>query len=750
MRSARPIHVGRPSLALALSLALVGAVDAQEAAVGSAPVKAVHVVRVDTPPIIDGTLDEAVWQQAEPITDFHQVRPTDGAEPSEETEVYLLYDDDALYIGARLGDSDPDQIAANTLRHGVGLGRTDDRLVVILDPFNSRRAGYRFETNANGVRHEMLYENVTQLQINWETIWEAAGSVDENGWLAEMAIPFKSLAFDPASDTWGFNFSRSIRRRGEEMVWVSRDRSYNPSIAGIATGFEGMNQGLGLDIVPSVSVTGQRFFAPNGSDSETNPSLDVYYRLTPSLNASLTFNTDFSATEVDDRQVNLTRFGLFFPERRDFFLNDGDLFAFGRIGGGGFGSVFSRAQSRPDRESGRPFFSRRIGLDANGAPVDLNYGGKVSGRVGRWNIGTLAIRQDASGDVDATDLFVGRVSANVLAESTLGFIATNGDPRSNLDNSVVGVDFRYLNTRLPGGRTIEADAWFQSSDTDGLTGNDTARGVLLRSPNNSGWSGGIGVKEIEANFKPALGFVNRAGVRDLIGEVGYTHYFDSDVWQRVVMGVDLDRIESLDGGQLQSEVVRARIFQLQSHSFDNVEFEYLSSKEIVDEAFTLYEDQTRTVGVAPGEYAFDEYILKFEAGRHRNIYGEVEFQWGDFYDGTRERIAGEVSWRPVPKFLATLSYDINDIELPEGQFMSRLLGLTTEIAFSSTWFWVNLLQYDNVSEQLGINSRLQWIPRAGQEGFLVLNHNLQDFDKDNSFRSASADLSLKFSYTFRF
>jgi len=730
--------------------ALAGLLVASLAAAQTDVPKTVRAVRVATPPTIDGTLDEAVWQQAEPITDFHQVRPTDGGEPSEETEVYLLYDDDALYIGARLGDSEPDQIAANTLRHGVGIGRTDDRLVVILDPFNSRRSGYRFETNANGVRHEMLYENVSQLEINWDTIWEVAGSIDENGWLAEMAIPFKSLAFDPESDTWGFNFTRSIRRRGEEMAWVSRNRSFNPSISGLATGFEGMHQGLGLDIVPSLSVTGQRFFAPDGSASDTNPSLDVYYRLTPSLNASLTINTDFSATEVDDRQVNLTRFGLFFPERRDFFLNDGDLFAFGRIGGSGFGSVFSRAQARPDRESGRPFFSRRIGLDADGAPVDLNYGGKLSGRVGRWNIGTLAIRQDASGDVDATDLFVGRVSANVLAESTLGFIATNGDPRSNLDNSVVGVDFRYLNTRLPGGRTIEADAWFQRSETDGLTGNDTARGVLLRSPNNAGWSGGIGAKEIEENFNPALGFVNRAGVRDLIAEFGYTYYFDSEVWQRVVSGIDLDRIELLDDGQLQSEVVRARLFQLQAHSFDGIELEYLSNKEIVGEGFTLYEDPTRSVGVEVGDYAFDEYIVKVEAGQHRLIYGEVEYQWGDFYDGRRERIAGEVSWRPTRKLLTTLSYDINDIELPEGRFISRLLGFRTEVAFSSTWFWFNLLQYDNVSEELGVNSRLQWVPRAGQEGFVVLNHNLQDFDKDNSFQSTSADLSLKLSYTFRF
>ena len=724
------------------------ALSAQEAPLQSDDRKSVRVVRIDTPPTIDGLLDEEVWEQAELIADFHQIRPGDGDEPSERTEVYLLYDDDALYVGARLGDSEPDRIAANTMRHGLGLGRTDDRLVVILDPFNTRRGGYRFETNANGVRHEMLYQNVTQIQTAWDTIWESAGSIDENGWLAEMAIPFKSLAFDPLADAWGFNFARGIRRRGEEIAWVSRNRAYNPSSTGLATGFADMDQGLGLDIVPSISLSEQKFFAPAGSDSDTDPSLDVYYRLTPSLNSALTINTDFSATEVDDRQVNLTRFGLFFPERRDFFLNDADLFEFGRIGGSGFGS--NQASSRPNRENGRAFFSRRIGLSATGTPVDLDYGGKISGRVGRWNIGTLAIRQDASGPVNATDIFVGRVSANVLEESAVGMIVTDGDPTSNLDNSLVGVDFRYLNSRLSGGRVLEADAWFQRSSTEGQSGEDSARGIGVRSPNNSGLRGGLGVKEIEANFNPALGFVNRAGIRDTTVDVGYTRYLDSDFWQRIFVGVDAQRIDFLDGSGLQSQVIRARVAELDTNSADNVEYHFLASKEVVAEPFTIYEDPSREVGVAPGSYSFGQHILSFEAGAHRKFSGELDFQWGDFFGGTRDRIIGAFSWKHSPNFALSVSFDWNDIELPDGKFISRLVGLTTELSFSSRLSWVNLVQYDNISEELGIDSRLHWIPRAGQEGFIVLNHNLQDMDKNNSFDSAHADLSVKFNYTFRF
>ncbi|MCH1599821.1 MAG: carbohydrate binding family 9 domain-containing protein, partial [Pseudomonadales bacterium] len=215
--------------------------------------KSFRAVRVDTAPVMDGVLDDAVWQQAEAVTDFHQSRPGDHTEPSEPTELYVVYTSDALYIGARMYDADPDLIAAPTIRHGQGLP-FDDRLVVILDPFNQGRAGYRFETNLNGVRHDALYTTPTQFSLNWNTIWETATNVDGNAWVAEIEIPFKSLPFDPAVDTWGFNFGRGIRRKNEEMAWVSLDRQYNPTIMGEMTGMTGMDQGVGLDIVPSMAA----------------------------------------------------------------------------------------------------------------------------------------------------------------------------------------------------------------------------------------------------------------------------------------------------------------------------------------------------------------------------------------------------------------------------------------------------------------------------------------------------------------
>jgi hypothetical protein len=707
--------------------------------------KQFRAVRVDTPPVIDGVLDDEVWQLADVITDFHQTRPGNGTPPSERTEVYVVYDDNALYVGARMFDSEPHLIAAPVIRHGQGMP-SDDRLVIILDPFNSRRAGYRFETNLNAARHDSLYTSVNSFTLDWNTIWDVATSVDGHSWIAEIEIPFKSIPFDPAIETWGFNFGRAIRRRGEEMAWVSQNRTYNPSVSGQMTGISGISKGVGLDIVPSMTFNRQKRFNPTTGQTDWTPSLDAFYRITPSLNAAATINTDFSATEVDNRQVNLTRFNLFFPEKRDFFLNDSDLFQFGNIGGMAGGN---NATSMGSRENARPFFSRRLGLSQTGVPVDINYGGRISGRVGRWNIGTLAIRQDEFGAVDASDLFVTRVSANVLNDSSLGFIYTNGDPGSDRDNSVLGLDFRYLNTGLASGRTFEADAWYQQSDTPGLSGDDASFGVGLRMPNNTGWRGRVAYKEVQRNFNPAMGYVNRSNIRDLTGDVGYTHFFGGEVLQTVFAGVDAQRIESIDGG-LQSQALVYRLTEFQTNARDSFNLAYTQNQEFVQRSFTIYSSPDRQIAVQPGRYDFNEQQISVSSGGQRRISGRLNYLHGDFYNGSRTNVGGGVTWSQSRHFVLSVNYDWNNISLPQGDFITRLASVSTQVAFSSTLYWISLIQYDNVSEELGINTRLQWVPRAGQEGFIVLNYNLEDKDKNNSFNSAYSDISVKFRYTFRF
>lgn len=704
--------------------------------------KRIHAVRVDTPPVIDGILDDAVWALAEPITDFHQIRPGDRTPTSEATEVRIVYTSDAIYIAARMDDSDPELIATPTIRHGQGLG-PDDRLIVILDPFNTRRTGYRFETNLNGVRHDALYTTISNFDANWSTIWDVQTSTYENGWIAEMEIPFKSMSMDQNTEEWGFNFGRGIRRRNEEMAWVSFNRSFNPSIAGTLTGMRDMDQGVGLDIVPSMSVNQQKNYAIDTDGDNINPSLDMFYRLTPSLNAALTVNTDFSATEVDNRQVNLDRFNLFFPERRDFFLNDADQFQFGNIGNTG-----NQASSDAAEQNARPYFSRKIGLGPGGTPVDIEYGGRVSGRVGRWNIGTLAIQQDGFGAVDPSTLFISRVSANVLAESNLGFILTDGDPSSNLDNTVFGVDFRYLNTRLPSGTALEGDAWYMQSDTPGLNGENASWGLGLRSPNNQGWRGGIGVKEVQENFNPAMGFVNNSGIRDWKADFGYTWFRPGSYLQQIESSFDAQRVNFLDGG-LQTERVRYTLVEVTNRFRDSARLRLSTNKEVVVAPFTVYREPGREVVIQPGSYSFNRGGWRLQTANQRPFSFFFGGGLGEFYNGDRTQVSGNVRYQ-ARKFIIEAGYEWNDITLPQGDFMTRLITFNSQYAFNANLYWVSLVQYDNISEVLGVNTRLQWIPKAGQEGFIVLNYNMIDDDKDNDFHSLTRDLSIKFKYTFRF
>ena len=405
--------------------------------------KSFRIFRAESAPTIDGNLNDDAWKSAARIDDFHQTTPTEGGTPSESTIVWVTYDDDNLYVAANLQDNSPDEISAKQMIQGQ-LFFSDDRFWVTIDSFNTKRNDYFFQVNANGVRREALRENNARFIEEWSAIWNAESAIHESGWATEIAIPFKSISFSPNSDTWGINFGRGIVRKQEFNMWSSHDRQDWPAYGGEVHGISEIEQGLGLDVTPSVNASQNRNVVLGTEESTLEPSLDVRYRITPSLSATVTLNTDFSTAEVDERQIALDRFSLFFPEKRDFFLQDAGIFEFGNID-----------------TNGRPFFSRRIGLSADGDPVGLDGGVKMTGRIGDFNVGALAIRQEEDGDTEAKDLFVARGSYNVLDESSVGFIVTNGDPTSNASNSVVGADFLYRDSDGPFGEILTGNAWAQ-------------------------------------------------------------------------------------------------------------------------------------------------------------------------------------------------------------------------------------------------------------------------------------------------
>ena len=717
----------RRTLTAIAAVLAAGEAPAQESPPDGAREKSVRIVRTATPPVIDGVLDEEAWQLAARLEDLHEIQPTEYAAAKERTVVYLMYDSDAIYVGARLYDREPSDITARILRQGDEVFG-DDWFALLLDPFHDRRSGYRFLTNPNGLRQEAIFQNVSEEQWDWEGIWYTASTIDDEGWVTEIAIPFKTLSFDPENDTWGINFRRAIARRDERTGWVSRNRNSDPSTSGTVVGLVGLEQGMGLDVVPALSISERRPFDGTATTTETDPSLDVFYKLTPSLTSALTINTDFSATEVDDRQVNLTRFGLFFPEKRDFFLQDADIFEFGGL-----------------EQNGRPFHSRRIGLSEDGELIDLKVGGKLTGRVGRFNIGALSVRQDDFAALPADNATVARASANLLEESNLGMILTEGNPGQTVDNSLVGVDFMYRNSRLPGGKLVEVNAWAQESDTQGETADQSAYGMLVNMPNNTGWRGYLGYQSLDDGFNPGLGFLNRPGVRTLYFGTEYTHRPVDGIARAIWGGYEAERIELLNG-ELQSQAVEYQLIAVENRVGDGIGLQYEAEQEQLDEDFEIYDG----IVIPLGHYSFANTRFSLETADHRKVWGGIELQTGDFYDGERKQIEAEIAWRPSGRFAAGFSYELNDIDLPQGSFVTRLVELRTDVAFSSKLSWVTRIQYDNVSEVMGVNLRVHWIPEAGREGFFVVNHSLEDFDLDNRFHSALSEASVKFGYTFRF
>jgi hypothetical protein len=352
---------------------------------------------------------------------------------------------------------------------------------------------------------------------------------------------------------------------------------------------------------------------------------------------------------------------------------------------------------------------------------------------------------------------VGRVTANVLDESAVGVIMTDGDPQSNLDSSLIGTDFRYRNSHLPGGRLVEGQAWYEESENgDRPDDRNRAYGMGFSLPNSTGWQATAQTKTVEENFYPAVGFIDRTGIREFATAFGYRQRYRDRYLRSAYAGIDAYRSEILATGRVESEEIGLR-FTFQNNTQDNLFSRLVSNREVLTEDFVIYTPSNvgepgaqAPVVIPAGDYEFFDYRVGIDSGRQRQFSMRGSLSGGEFYDGDHFQTNVETSWRPSSRLSFGLAYRVDDIKLPGGDFVVRLSSMRAEVVFSNTLSWVNLIQYDNVSETVGINSRLHWIPQAGREGFIVINYGLEDQDKNDSLHSTNADLSVKFSYTFRF
>jgi hypothetical protein len=681
-------------------------------------------VRVETAPELDGRLDDAVWEQAEVITELFQTEPGEGIPGSERTEIRIVRTDRALYFGARMYDRDPDDLTRNQMLRDTSL-RTDDRLTLIVDTFHDHRNGYMLSSNPNAARWDALIENGS-FDGDWDGIWNAKARVDAQGWTLEIELPFNTVSFRPDGDTWGLNFLRGIRGQKELLRWADpvRNRSFiNLSRAGVLEGMRGAQQGIGLDIVPF--VTGSHFDEGLGPRNYTKAEggFDLFYKITSGLTASLTVNSDFGETDVDSRQVNLTRFSLFFPEKREFFLQDRGIFDFGGLA-----------------VNARPFFSRRIGLDSDGEPTDIRAGAKLTGRIGPLNVGLLDAQIEGHKGVSPKNLAVGRVALNVLEESTLGIIATRGDPRSEDDNYVLGADFNYRNSRFLGNRVLTGRGWFLKSHTTGLHHEQAAFGVGLNYPNDIvNWS--LAASEIQRHYDPALGFVNRSGVRSYSGSYRYRVRPETRIrtWDTSVSGA----LVTDTSNEIESGSVTVTALSLQSELEDTLSVSYSHTFERVVEPFEI----SSGITIPSSSNHWDRGSLSLAASQSRALAPALTVSYGGFFTGQRLRVAPSVTWRPSRHVLVGFEYDHNEVWLPEGGFRTQIARFRFNLFFTADISWNTFAQYDNVSDEIGIQSRLRWIVVPGREFFVVLNQGL---DTSDGIRRGETRPVVKLTWLFRF
>lgn len=679
------------------------------------------------PPKIDGVISPGEWADAAHSDALLMVEPVEGGMPTERTEFWVTYDADTFYVAIRCHDSaGPAGIRAYSMQRDQDNG-SDDLVRIVLDTFHRQNDGYYFALTPVGGKHDGLIQNKDQPNDQWDAIWQGRSTIDAGGWTAEFGIPIKSLSFDPANTTWGFNLARAVRRKQEVMRWtgIMRNRStLTLPLLGELRGISGLRQGRGLDFKPYASFTRRSQPRPDEKELDFKPGFDLIWHVTPSLAATLTVNTDFADAEVDERQVNLGRFSLFFPEKRAFFTQDASLFTFAGI-----------------NQDPLPFFSRRIGLADDGTKVDVLGGVKLTGRAGPWTLGLLDVQIDEHAGVDSKNLLAGRISRQVLDESSLGVVFTHGDPRINGDNTLVGTDFNYVNNHVMGKKSLSIRTGLQATESDAAGGRGDAETVSIDFPNEPygffGW-----FSRVSDRFDPALGFVSRTGV----GNMHQTHTYNfrsDDRWLRLTqLFVESDHTTDLDFKLLDHTIWVGTYFENKYGDFVNIWVN--DAAETYDAAFPIRPG----IVIPVGEHHWN--AAQIQVGTSRSRPTDVFLRWrhGGFLTGDADDYQVTVGYRPTNRLQFNLNASLRDIRLPQGDFQVRLASARAVYTFSPDLQLSLLGQYDNLSDQLGVNFRVKWIVQPGNEVFFIIN---QGYDTSlDRFRPTQNETSMKAAWTFRF
>ncbi|MBI2829414.1 MAG: carbohydrate binding family 9 domain-containing protein [Acidobacteria bacterium] len=705
------------------------------------------VTRIATEIAVDGELDEEIWQRAPTIGTLTQREPNTGEPPSERTDVRLLYDDDYLYIGVMAHDSEPQRVIGTQMARDANLS-ADDRISIVLDTYRDQRNAFHFATNPSGALVDGLVFANGQSNLEWDAIWTVRTRRTNEGWSVEFAIPFRSLSFPAGRSVWGFNISRHIYRKLEEDRWsgalLQTTNFLQVSEAGQITNLEGVTQGIGLDVRPFAAGRWLHREASGRSTVTGKPGLDMFYNFTPSLKLTATVNTDFGETEVDARQINLSRFSLLFPEKRTFFLEDAGVFSFSNTSESPPGGI-------PDaRAQVIPFFSRQVGLLA-GEEVPLDLGVKLTGKVGRTDLGVLDARSGDIPGVSDKNFFVGRVRRNLLRQSHIGALFTDGHPALPMDSRTYGGDLRLATSNFLGrSQNLAFNAYGLRSQNEGVVDDDWSYGTSLEYPNDL-FQSELVWRVIGENFRPALGFVSRRNVELFrVGTRINPRPKDFLDLQQMFHGIYYTRFTRLDNKEVESwklDIIAPIDWHFKSGDAVHSVFWPIVNYERLFAPFQI----SPGVVLPPGEYRFTRWKNHVATAQKRKVQLGLQWLLGRYWSGHADEIIASVNFKLPPRLNLTFNSNQTFARMPHGNFIARIHGMQVNYSASPFISFSNLVQYDNRSRHLGWQSRVRWILQPGNDLFFVFTQGwIQDPLDGSRFLAEDSKISTKVQYTSRF
>jgi hypothetical protein len=722
----------RVTMAIICVLNFMGSATGQDSAVS--PIKRAQITVIQQAPLLDGVLDDLAWQHAAQIDDFTEVKPNEGRPAGQRTVCYLARDDEFLYVAFECFEEDVASMVLQNVSRDAFL-TDDDRIEFVLDTFNNKQSAYFFQMSAAGSRGDALIgENGLRFNKPWNGFWEGITKVHDDKWVCEMAIPFATLSSGD-NDAWGINLQRYRGASRSQYRWSSPRRELfvgNVSVAGEVSGLSGMRQGSEIEFRPYFKT--KRIDQHNG-DQELLADFggEFHWSITPAFKASLTFNTDFAETEVDDRKIDLSRFSTFYPEKRDFFLQDSNLFEFGEQSTwGGRGS-----------KNLLPFFSRSIGLSGD-KPVDIDYGLRLAGRIGALDLGVLAVHSgdDLELSVPNGNLFVLRPSYHLSKSSSLGGLFTRGNPSSVGSNSVGGVDYHFSSADVFGSSLALNTFLVQSSDED-----SAQRGLgfgLQASLSQPEWKFSFANIATQSEFSPGMGYVRRPGEMMNKAVVQWKPLPDNSAVRQYDFMVAPEVWTNLDG-DLISSTLRLGLFGAEFQDGTSIKFHTKIMRDRPDSDYEVADSVT----MSAGDYSWMEHMLKYSTSTRETWSYGTYLSGGQYYDGSIIKLNTDLTYRPSVSSKIQLSYSENRGHLPAGDFTTRVQSLALDFSFGPQMSWGTLFQADNQSDTLGVQSRLKYLLEDGRELFFVADSGWEEL-ANRMIVPVQHDLTLKVVYALRF